>query len=391
MNKKALLLGGVLGAMALAPQAMAQERGWYGAFDLGYHWPEGLEVTGTGNSIDGDPFRFDIQQEEAVVGFARLGYQVTPNWRVELEGGVRTGDIESAEGDPTRPTPNAICAVALPVAPCRGPEGSIEYYSLMGNLIYDFVPESSFRPFVGAGIGVVYADADISGRLNNLVFGGGVGIHDDDTAFAWQLLAGVSFDITQRLTGDVTYRWLKTNDIRLTSTSTGLAQPGDLTGSFEDQSLTFGLRYSFAQAAPPPPPPAPPEEPPPPPPAPPEPPPPPAPPAYEAREFIVYFPFDQSILTPEAQTVVSEAAQYANAGNATRIVVVGHADTSGSASYNVGLSQRRAKAVADGLVAAGVNSGALSVDWKGEAEPAVATGDGVKEPLNRRATIQINF
>jgi outer membrane protein OmpA-like peptidoglycan-associated protein len=33
----------------------------------------------------------------------------------------------------------------------------------------------------------------------------------------------------------------------------------------------------------------------------------------------------------------------------------------------------------------------LSVDWKGETMPAVNTGDGVKEPLNRRSTIDINF
>jgi outer membrane protein OmpA-like peptidoglycan-associated protein len=111
----------------------------------------------------------------------------------------------------------------------------------------------------------------------------------------------------------------------------------------------------------------------------------------EAREFIVYFPFDQYILTPEAQQVVSEAANYASSGNATRVVVVGHADTSGSAAYNVRLSERRAKAVADSLVSMGVNGSILSVDWKGESQPAVATGDGVKEPLNRRATIDIGF
>jgi len=111
----------------------------------------------------------------------------------------------------------------------------------------------------------------------------------------------------------------------------------------------------------------------------------------EAREFIVYFPFDQYILTPEAQTVVSEAASYAQSGNATRVVVVGHADTSGSAAYNVRLSERRAKAVADALVGLGVNGSILAVDWKGESAPAVQTGDGVKEPLNRRATIDIGF
>jgi outer membrane protein OmpA-like peptidoglycan-associated protein len=89
--------------------------------------------------------------------------------------------------------------------------------------------------------------------------------------------------------------------------------------------------------------------------------------------------------------VVSEAAQYANAGGASRVVVVGHTDSSGSPKYNVRLSERRAKAVADALVGQGVNAGALSVDWKGEAQLAVATGDGVKEPLNRRSTISINF
>ena len=43
------------------------------------------------------------------------------------------------------------------------------------------------------------------------------------------------------------------------------------------------------------------------------------------------------------------------------------------------------------LVGSGINQTALSVDWKGETAPAVQTGDSVKEPLNRRSTIDINF
>jgi OOP family OmpA-OmpF porin len=89
--------------------------------------------------------------------------------------------------------------------------------------------------------------------------------------------------------------------------------------------------------------------------------------------------------------VVQEAANYANGGHATKVIVVGHTDTSGSTAYNARLSERRAKAVADALVGLGVNQSALDVDWKGESMPAVATGDGVKEPLNRRSTIDINF
>ena len=111
-----------------------------------------------------------------------------------------------------------------------------------------------------------------------------------------------------------------------------------------------------------------------------------------AREFIVYFPFDQFVLTPDAQNVVRQAADYSRTGRgATRIVIVGHTDSSGPPAYNTRLSERRAKAVADGLVGAGVNQGIVQVDWKGESQLAVPTGDGVKEPLNRRSTIGINF
>ena len=111
-----------------------------------------------------------------------------------------------------------------------------------------------------------------------------------------------------------------------------------------------------------------------------------------AREFIVYFPFDQFVLTPDAQAVVRQAADYSRSGRgATRIVIVGHTDSSGSVQYNTRLSERRARAVADGLVGAGVAQNLVQVDWKGETQLAVPTGDGVKEPLNRRATVSINF
>jgi outer membrane protein OmpA-like peptidoglycan-associated protein/outer membrane protein W len=395
LNKKAMMLGGVLGALVLAPQAMAQETGWYGAFDLGYHWPEGIEATSQNNALDGARYRYNFEQENSWAGFVRLGYQVSPNWRVELEGGARTGDIESITGATRVGVPSEICLVTSAPGSCPTPDGSVESYTLMANVLYDFFPNSSFRPFIGAGIGVNKVDLDIGGRFESPAGVGAVRFKGDDVAFAWQFIGGVAFDITDRLTADLTYRYLDGNDIVFASQTTAnpllLPFPGEFNGTYEDQSLTFGLRYSFATAAPPPPPPPQPEPPPPPPAPPPAPPAPPPAPVYEARDFIVYFPFDQSILTPEAQQVVSEAAQYAAAGGASRIVVVGHADTSGSARYNVGLSQRRAKAVADALVGLGVNSSTLSVDWKGESEPAVATGDGVKEPLNRRSTISISF
>jgi outer membrane protein OmpA-like peptidoglycan-associated protein len=119
--------------------------------------------------------------------------------------------------------------------------------------------------------------------------------------------------------------------------------------------------------------------------------PPPAPPAAETREFVVYFPYEQYVLTADAQQVVEAAAQYATGGHSTRVVVVGHADEEASAADNMRLSERRAKATADQLVAAGVAQTALDVSWKGPADPAVQTAPGVPEPLNRRATITVTY
>ena len=107
---------------------------------------------------------------------------------------------------------------------------------------------------------------------------------------------------------------------------------------------------------------------------------------------MVYFPFDQYVLTPDAQSVVQEAAQYATGDQAsTHVSVVGHTDTSGSVAYNMRLSERRAKATADQLVSDGVAQSVLDVSWVGKTDLAVPTPDGVKEPLNRRSTITVQF
>ncbi|MBI1405385.1 MAG: OmpA family protein, partial [Caulobacter sp.] len=350
-----LLAGAAIAATLVASGASAQDAGWYGAIDLGYHWSDDTNYElGAGGSANVDP-------DDTWMGAARLGYRLSPHWRVELEGAYRPGDV-----------PDGAVFTA---------GGNFEVFSLMGNVLFDFIPDGDLSPFVGVGGGIAGAQYDTQDPpFNDFI------VDDSDSTWAWQAIAGVSAKATDRVNVDLTYRYFQTGDFNFTNNGAA----GPMKGSYNDQSVTVGIRYSFAAPPPPPPPPEPPAPPTPPPPPPAPPAPPPAP-IYEPREFIVYFPFDQSILTPEAQTVVSEAAQYAQAGNATQIVVVGHADTSGSAKYNVGLSQRRSKAVADALVGMGVNSSTLAVDWKGESEPAVATGDGVKEPLNRRSTISINF
>ena len=66
------------------------------------------------------------------------------------------------------------------------------------------------------------------------------------------------------------------------------------------------------------------------------------------------------------------------------------ADTVGSPAYNQKLSECRANAAKSNLAGKGVPEGAISASGKGETELMVQTGDGVKEPQNRRATIDLN-
>ena len=388
---KMLLASGAAAALAMtATAASADPTGWYGAVDAGFHSMEdGINAE---SSTTGANWNWEVNDGWAA--FARVGYRFNPNWRLELEGGYRAGDIGTVRAISGT---QGLCNLTPATGGCFSPEGDITSTTLMANLIYDFgAADAPLRPFVGLGVGVNRVNTDALGNLraNRTA----TLVADDSSAeFAAQAIAGLAWAMSERTTLDLTYRYL-TGDASWASTTSGTGPGATAFGRWEgeyDQSHTvsLGLRYSFgAVEAPPPPPvpvpvPAPTPAPPPPTPA-----PTPAPrPAPQDRQFVVYFDWDRSTLTAEAQQVVTQAANHARSGNPTRILIVGHTDTSGSAAYNLGLSNRRARTVADALVAAGVNGGVISLDGRGETQLARATADGVREPLNRRATVDINF
>ncbi|WP_137753962.1 OmpA family protein, partial [Sphingopyxis sp. L1A2A] len=120
------------------------------------------------------------------------------------------------------------------------------------------------------------------------------------------------------------------------------------------------------------------------------PPPPPPPPVVQCEPgpYIVYFDWDQSNITPEAASTLDNAISAYNRGcTGTQVMLAGHADRSGSATYNVGLSERRNTAVRSYLTARGISDGSISAQGFGESRPAVATADGVRNDQNRRVEI----
>jgi OmpA-OmpF porin, OOP family len=101
----------------------------------------------------------------------------------------------------------------------------------------------------------------------------------------------------------------------------------------------------------------------------------------------IFFEWDSSMLPGNIDETLAFARDNMSGCRWNRFSIVGHADRSGSDSYNDPLSMRRAQAVAARLQTLGVAPSAVSVSAKGETEPKVSTPDGERNPTNRRVEV----
>lgn len=105
---------------------------------------------------------------------------------------------------------------------------------------------------------------------------------------------------------------------------------------------------------------------------------------------MVTFEFDSARLRPGAVAELNEAVAMLNLHpEITRIEVAGHTCDLGSASYNQGLSERRAQAVRDYLVDNGVDADRLVVRGYGEDNPKVPNTSDANRQQNRRVELVV--
>lgn len=106
-----------------------------------------------------------------------------------------------------------------------------------------------------------------------------------------------------------------------------------------------------------------------------------------ADQYTVYFAMGSAKLDSAAMVTVDNAVSAIKDGNPTSIMVTGHADTVGGAQRNMQLSQQRAAAVRDAMIAKGVSPDTIVTDSVGENSLIVSTGDGTAEQANRAVVI----
>jgi len=82
----------------------------------------------------------------------------------------------------------------------------------------------------------------------------------------------------------------------------------------------------------------------------------------------VFFRIDKSVIDPDQESKVKAAADYLNSNPDAKLSVVGYADVqTANPKYNLALSERRVKAVANELVNKyKINSNRLILNWKGD-------------------------
>lgn len=111
------------------------------------------------------------------------------------------------------------------------------------------------------------------------------------------------------------------------------------------------------------------------------------PPTCAARRFEVYFADSEARLTEPARQAIGMTAAQLQDCDIRRVRVIGLSDARGGATANLSLSERRARAVAEALTAAGWPAPAFEVDAVGD-EGAV-TDAGLREPMRRRTEVLV--
>ena len=104
----------------------------------------------------------------------------------------------------------------------------------------------------------------------------------------------------------------------------------------------------------------------------------------------VLFASAKSDLLPAAETKLSDVAKaLAQQDPTTRILVEGYTDSQGGASYNQGLSQRRADSVREYLVSHGLASSRVTAEGFGLAKPVADNASPEGRANNRRVEIVV--
>ena len=199
----------------------------YGVAYLGlrgsYTFTDDGSTKSTGN------YDFNESYSDGYSTAAYIGWVLDDSFRLEFEGGYGTADLDHVKITRAAAGPYAV-GNTIDVG------GRAQVGAVMGNIYYDLhLFDAPILPWVGAGLGGAFVDYNISDAPTNELSG-----KDQRWVFAYQLMAGVTFPVSDGVSMSVGYRYFRTADFDYIN-----AIPDTLTTNITQQSVDVGLQFHF--------------------------------------------------------------------------------------------------------------------------------------------------
>lgn len=167
-----------------------------------------------------------LHDDDWAYGLA-LGRQVHPHARCEFEFTYRDNGINSWFEREYDADNILVSDTVLPAV------GSNRNYSGMFNILFDLYDREVGYPglYLGGGLGGIYVDAEFATAVN--------AYECDDTSFAYQLIGGINYAVTERVDLFTEFRYLGADYLTVTNLTAGQSL-GDFT--FDSNNIFFGAR-----------------------------------------------------------------------------------------------------------------------------------------------------
>ena len=189
--------------------------GMYGSFNAGLAQPAdgNMTISGVGSA--------ELEYDTSFTVGGAIGYRLgeSGDYRVEGEVAYQNNEVDRIGNN------------SLPFDPGGGVISSMEFSMLtfLLNGYIDFNYGSAFSWFFTGGFGFARIDGEMT--VN------GVTDDEDDTVFAYQLGVGAGYAVTETVTLDCKYRYLRTEDFNI--------EGGDVEVASPSHSITAGIRVAF--------------------------------------------------------------------------------------------------------------------------------------------------
>ena len=189
--------------------------GMYGSFNAG------LAKSADGNMTISGVGSAELEYDTSFTVGGAIGYRLgeSGDYRVEGEVAYQNNEVDRIGNN------------SLPFDPGGGMISSMEFSMLtfLLNGYIDFNYGSAFSWFFTGGFGFARIDGEMTVD--------GVTDDEDDTVFAYQLGVGTGYAVTETVTLDCKYRYLRTEDFNI--------EGGDVEVASPSHSITAGIRVAF--------------------------------------------------------------------------------------------------------------------------------------------------